>query len=325
MSKIDFRALRDHADDFYAADPNASTRDFETYLMSHMPEAASRAGAALSGARQRAGGQGARRPGPAATHATPSTPGETDAERRDRIQRQYRTLARMADRIIDGKLPALIVSGPPGLGKTYTIEKRLEESGKECDIIRGTVSPAGLYIALWGMAEGGVVVLDDCDAVFRDEEALNLLKIVLDSSEKRVVSWRKRAAWLEELDIPDSFEFKGSVVFCTNLDFERETARGSKLAPHYSALMDRSLYLSLGLRTTEDYLERIQQVCIDEGQFAGRGLDETEAEMLMEFIRENAAKFYTLSLRVALQVVACYMMDHENWQDDVRATKMRTM
>lgn len=255
----------------------------------------------------------------------PPRPAEIADERRDRISRQYNTLARMADRIIDGMLPALIVSGPPGLGKTYTIEKRIEESGNECDIIRGTVSPAGLYIALWGMAEGGVVVLDDCDAVFRDEEALNILKIVLDSSEKRMVSWRKRASWLEELDIPDSFEFKGSVVFCTNLDFEQEIARGSKLAPHYSALMDRSLYLSLGLRTTEDYLERINQVCIDEGQFTGRGLDETEAQLLMDFIRENAPRFYTLSIRVALQVAACYMMDPDNWEDDVRATKMRTL
>lgn len=255
----------------------------------------------------------------------PTTPVETPEERTDRIQRQYRTLERMSDRIIDGRLPAIIISGPPGLGKTYTVESRLQESGKECDIIRGTVSPAGLYIAAFNMAEGGVIVLDDCDAIFRDEEGLNILKILLDSSDKRIVSWRKRASWLEELDIPDSFEFRGSVVFCTNLDFETEVARGSKLAPHYRALMDRSLYLSLGLRNHEDYLERIRQVCLDEGQFEKRGLGTEAITNVMAFIEANSGRFYTLSIRVALQVASCYLMDPENWEDDVRATKMRTL
>ena len=261
---------------------------------------------------------------PESSSTRPMPPVETDDERRDRIIRQYRTLERMATRIIDGQLPALIVSGPPGLGKTYSVERELDRSGKDHDVIRGTVSAAGLYIALFNQAEGGVVVLDDCDSVFDNEEALNVLKIVLDSSEKRVVSWRKRASWLEELDIPDSFEFKGSVVFCSNLDFEVKASQ-KKLGPHFSALMDRSLYLSLGLRTTEDYLERISQVCIDDGVFVDRGLTAEEAKETMEFIRENASRFYTLSIRSALQVVACRLMDPENWQDDVRATKMRTL
>jgi len=251
--------------------------------------------------------------------------GETDEERADRITRQYRTLERMASRIIEGKLPALIVSGPPGLGKTYTIEQKLEESGKNVDVVRGTISGVGLYTALWHMSEGGVVVLDDCDAVFRDEETLNILKIALDSSEKRIISWRKNASWLKDNDIPDSFEFKGSVVFCTNIDFEAEINRASKLSVHYQALVDRSLYLCLTLRSIEDYLVRIHQVVIDELQFEARGLSADTALETMEFIRDNAAQFYTLSIRSALQVASCRLMDEENWQDDVRATKMRTL
>lgn len=250
---------------------------------------------------------------------------ETDEERDSRITRQYNTLERMADRIITGKLPALIVSGPPGLGKTYTIEQRLDASEKDHDVIRGTVSGVGLYMALWHMSEGGVVVLDDCDAVFRDEETLNILKIVLDSSEKRVVSWRKQASWLRDNDIPDSFEFKGSVVFCTNIDFEAEINRGSKMSVHYQALVDRSLYLCLTLRSVEDYLCRIEQVCLGAGQFVKRGLSDAEAGETMNYIKANASRFYTLSIRSALQVAACRMMDSENWQDDVEATKMRTL
>ena len=262
---------------------------------------------------------------PVAESVAASIDDESPENRADRITRQYKTLERMATRIIDGGLPALIVSGPPGLGKTYTVEQRLNAADKDVDIIRGTVSGVGLYMALYHMSDGGVVVLDDCDAVFRDEETLNILKIVLDSSDTRRVSWRKNASWLKDNDIPDSFEFKGSVVFCTNIDFEAEINRGSKMSVHYQALVDRSLYLCLTLRSVEDYLTRIEQVVIEEKQFEKRGLDATAASETMAYIRENASRFYTLSIRSALQVAACRIMDVENWQDDVAATKMRTL
>ena len=262
---------------------------------------------------------------PRAPQSSASASTESDTERLERITRQYTTLDRLATRIISGQLPSLIISGPPGLGKTYSVERALQTSGKDHDIIRGSISAVGLYRALYEQRNGGVVVLDDCDAVFRDEEALNLLKIALDSSDKRTLSWRKLARWLEDLDIPTSFDFQGSVVFCTNLDFEAEINRGSKMAIHYQALVDRSLYLSLTLRTIQDYLCRIRQVVITEGQFEQRGLTPEEAEDTMVWVETHANKFYTLSIRSALQVAACRLMDAENWPDDVVATKLRTL
>ena len=155
---------------------------------------------------------------------------------------------------------------------------------------------------------------------------MNILKIVLDSSTQRIVSWRKLASWIDDwCDGETSFEFKGSVVFCTNLDFERELERTSKLTVHYSALMDRSLYLSLTLRSIEDYLERIEQVCIVEGQFEHLGLSPEDATDTMRFIRTQAACLYTVSIRSALQIAHCRIIDPVNWQDDVAATKMRTL
>lgn len=252
-------------------------------------------------------------------------PEETDEERSDRIRTRYNTLERMAHRVASKKLPALIVSGPPGLGKSYTVEKVLEEQGVEHDILSGTVSAVGLYIALYEQSEGGVVVLDDCDDVFRDETCLNLLKAVLDSSEVRRVSYRKKAHWMEEMDIPQSFEFKGSVVFCTNIDFELAMRKGSNMAPHFSALIDRSLYLSLTMRTLEDYITRIRHVAIEDGLLIKLGLNEEEAHEVMDFIIDNVDRFYGLSLRLVLQIASCYLEDNENWKDDVEATKMRTV
>ena len=170
---------------------------------------------------------------------------ESKEEISARIRERYNTLERMAYRIAHLQIPCLIVSGPAGLGKSFTIEKALAANESEHhthDIMKGSISAVGLYIALYEQRENGVVVLDDCDDVFRDETALNLLKAVLDTSEKRIVSYRKNARWLEENDIPQSFEFKGSVAFCTNIDFEQEILKNTKMATHFKALINKIHY-----------------------------------------------------------------------------------
>jgi hypothetical protein len=271
---------------------------------------------------------------------------ESDEDRSDRIRRRYRTLERMSTRVAEGGLPAIIVSGPPGLGKSYTVEQVLrdaqlsdaglaaDEAERELikelggagyfDTICGTITAPGLYLTLYNMREGGVVVLDDCDDVFRDETCLNLLKAVLDSSETRRVSYRKRASWMEEEGIPTTFEFKGSIVFCTNIDFELAIAKGSAMAPHFAALIDRSLYLSLTMRTTKDFITRIRHVAIEDGMLTRAGLTQEQAVEVMDFVEENASRFYSLSLRLVHQIGICFLADEENWKDDVLATKMRT-
>lgn len=252
-------------------------------------------------------------------------PVETEEERSARIRKRYDTLERMANRVASGQLPALIVSGPPGLGKSYTVEKVLREQRVEHDTMSGTISPVGLYIALYEQRDGGVVVLDDCDDVFRDETCLNILKAVLDSSDARVVSYRKRAHWMEELDIPSSFEFTGAVVFCTNVDFETVIRKGGAMAPHFAALIDRSLYLSLTMRSQADFVTRIRHVAVEDGLLVDRGLTEEQAQEVMDFVLENVDNFYGLSIRLMMQIAFCYMDDHENWKFDVEATKMRTV
>lgn len=282
-------------------------------------------------------------------------PTETEEERSDRIRRRYATLERMANRVAEGALPSIIVSGPPGLGKSYTVEQVLKEKGLvesdvydregltddddddgvgpsttegggvgEYDTICGTITAVGLYISLWNMREGGIVVLDDCDDVFRDETCLNILKAVLDSSDNRRVSYRKKAHWMDEMGIPASFEFKGSVVFCTNIDFEAAIAKGSSMAPHFGALIDRCLYLSLTMRTTDDFITRIRHVSIEEKMLEKAGLTEEQAMEVFTFVDDNRDRFYGLSLRLLHQMAICFLADEENWKDDIEATKMRT-
>lgn len=271
-------------------------------------------------------------------------PNESIEDANDRINRRYKAMERMADRVVSGYLnedavtvPSLIISGPPGLGKSFTVTEALkqldghmtEDENPVFDVISGAITAVGLYIALWNLREGGVLVLDDCDDAFRDETALNLLKAVLDSSPVRRVSWRKRASWLDELGIDNSFDFKGSVIFLTNVDFEAAVASGRRDGKHFEALMDRSMYLCLTLRSRRDFILRIRQVSegID-GMLQGDpslALTEEQAAEVLDYVEEHQTRFYTLSLRLVRQVAQCYLADPEQWQDDVEATKMRTL
>ena len=289
------------------------------------------------------------------TFTAEELPEEDEDTRSVRIRRRFGVLYRMAVKVSQNMMPALIVSGPPGLGKSFTVEQVLQEAygdptgpllGMEdhdaetaellgeaggegsgegsWDIISGSITPPGLILALWAARNGGVLVLDDCDDVFRDEGCLNLLKAVLDSSSTRRVSYRKRAAWMDEFGIPQTFEFNGSVVFCTNIDFEAAISKGTAMGPHFEALIDRSHYLSLTMRTEADFITRIRQVAIEDGLLNSKGLDDEQAQEVFEFIVENRSSFYGLSLRLVGQVADAYVSDPDTWKDDIEATKMRT-
>jgi hypothetical protein len=194
------------------------------------------------------------------------------------------------------------------------------------DIISGSITAVGLYQALWNTRNGGIVMLDDIDEVFRDEVCLNLLKAALDSGKKRMLSWRKEASWLEEYGIDKTFEYKGHVMFLTNIDFEAEIAKNGKLAEHFKALIDRSYYLCLTLRTKRDFMIRIRQVAGGaEGMLCTtHGLTIEETDEVLDFITEHQDRFYNLSLRLADQIARMRALDPEGWMEDVEATKMRS-
>lgn len=255
-------------------------------------------------------------------------PEETDEEILERLDRRFDALDRMVRATIQGVVPAIIISGPPGLGKSHGVRRALreleqgeEEDRTHVDYISGSITAVGLYIALWGARHGGVVILDDCDQVFRDEEAMNVLKAALDSHQERIISWRKMANWLDELEIEPKFTFEGRIIFLTNLDFERAAQGASATSAHAAALLDRSLYLSLTIRSKRDIMMRVRQVVSD----VLPELEEEELRDVLDFVEEHRERFYNLSLRLIHQIGLCRRADPENWKADVEMTKMRTM
>jgi hypothetical protein len=241
----------------------------------------------------------------------------------ERINKRFSIMRRMIKGMIHGNVRSLIISGASGVGKTYDVEQILKESSVYTDIIKGTISAVGLYTALYKCKKNGIIVLDDCDNVFKDEQALNILKAALDSSDIRTISWRKSSSWLNKVEntIPDSFQFTGGIIFITNIDFMEKINKKNKMGVHCEALMSRSLYLDLSLRTIDECLIRIKDIFLNK-MIKIEKLNITQGEEIINFIVENKDKISELSLRTLKHIAQLYKFSTD-WKDIVKITKFK--
>ena len=233
---------------------------------------------------------------------------ETDAQIDQKLKDRFDILEMMTNAAIDGSVKSLIVSGPAGLGKSYTVEQALEGWDPEevnHTVIRGYVKATGLYKTLYQYRnKGQMIVFDDSDSIFMDDTTLAMLKAVCDSTERRRVSYLSEFNMIDEASadvIPRSFQFDGTIVFITNLDFDSIIEKGNKLAPHLSAMVSRSHYIDLAMKTRRDYFIRIKQV-VDQGLLSSKGLDKKQEARVMYFIEKYQDSLREMSLRVAIKL-----------------------
>lgn len=251
---------------------------------------------------------------------------ETDEEILARLDNAFDVLALMSQAVCDGKTKSLIVSGAPGLGKSFTVEKIVEAHGSSrVGYCKGYTRATGVYKLFHEYQNpGNVSVFDDCDAVFGDETSLNLLKAACDTLDKRQLNWGSETN-MEDNDgikLPRRFEYNGAVIFITNLDFEAMVASGNKLSPHLEALMSRSHYINLGMKTKREKMLRIKQV-VNIGLLTRNGVAEEDQDKLMNYVDENVDKFRELSLRMMMKLTELFNAYPEQWQKVAQTTLFR--
>lgn len=251
---------------------------------------------------------------------------ESEEQIESRIAERFDILETLTQACISGDSRALVVSGPPGLGKSYTVEQQLaawDPNGVNYTIVKGYVRATGLLKTLYSYRQAGqVVVFDDADAIFFDDTSLNILKCVCDTTERRRVSWLSEARFFDEESgelVPRSFEFEGTIIFISNYDFDAMIDRGHKLAPHLQAIVSRSHYIDLSMKSRRDYLIRIRQV-IMAGLLDHLSLDEKVD--VMTFIEAYCENLRELSLRMALKIGAL-RKSTTNWEKVAKVTCCR--
>jgi hypothetical protein len=148
-----------------------------------------------------------------------------------------------------------------------------------------------------------------------------LLKGALDSGKKRKISWLSESSTLRREGIPDSFEFKGSVIFITNLKFDN--MKSQKLRDHLDALQSRCHYLDLTLNTMRDKLLRIKQIASDGELFADYDFDKCVQDDIIEFMDTNKDRLREVSLRMAIKIADLRKMSVTNWKRLTETTCMK--
>ena len=257
---------------------------------------------------------------------------ESDQEIIQRIRERFDILEDMTRAVKKGDVRAMIVSGPPGVGKSFGVEKVLgkhdlmaniagDEKLKKYEIVKGAMSAIGLYSKLYEYSkEKCILVFDDCDSVLLDDLSLNILKAALDSSKKRTIHWNTDSSVLRREGVPNSFEFRGGAIFITNIKFDN--VKSKKLRDHLEALESRCHYIDLTIDTEREKMLRIKQI-VEDGMLADYEFTDEEQQEVVTFIDKNRARMRELSLRMVLKIADLKKSFPTNYQRVAEISCMR--
>jgi hypothetical protein len=215
----------------------------------------------------------------------------------------FRNIERLTKMVGRGLQPSLVITGGAGMGKTHIVKSTLEGMGltESTDFVhfKGRATAAGLFVTLYENKDK-IIVLDDCDSVFKDDDAVNILKGALDSYDTRKISYISTKSLKDEYgcEVPRHFEFEGRIIFISNIN-------QSKLD---EAIRSRSFVADVEL-TTDQMFERIEQLM---PSMESRVPSAAKVQAL-ELMRELDAEFdIEINLRSFIKAARICAMGFEN-------------
>ena len=235
------------------------------------------------------------------------------------INERFGFVEKLVNMVSSGVQPSAVITGQGGLGKTYTVMKTLQAAGiqdynevvrklaigsridmsKLYVTIKGYSTPKGLFRTLFENNKA-VIVFDDCDSILKDPVALNLLKGALDSYGKRIISWNAESFGKDD-DLPRSFEFKGKVIFISNMDQDSID----------QAIRSRSMMIDLSM-TDDQKIDRMEFIAKSD-EFLPEYTAEQKADAL-GLIREIKDEVKEISLRTLISVTKIRSAN-KDWKD----------
>lgn len=231
------------------------------------------------------------------TNSESNTEAQSELPKYD-INQKFDYMSKMVDMVIRNIVPSVIITGEGGLGKTFLVNRQLEEHGlcvgDNYVVIKGFSTAKGLYRKLYEHSDE-LLVFDDCDEVLNNDVAKNILKSALDSYDIRIVSWVTNAI---DDTLPNSFQFNGRIIFISNMS-------SSKID---GALLSRSLTIDLTM-STEDKIERMRGLV---GKMS-KHLDTDFKMDCIDLIDNNKDKIKNLNLRTLIKTIKIREAYPEDW------------
>jgi hypothetical protein len=187
------------------------------------------------------------------------------------VDEKFGIIDELVDGVVAGYLNGLVVAGPPGIGKTFTVMSKVADSSGDKKVLAysGHVTPLQLFNILYENSQDSVIVFDDCDEVFSNHTALNILKAAMDTKKVRAITW---ATTQSSRVVEPTFVFKGSIILITNSVLNHN--------PHYKAFVDRVHHYEIAL-TYEERVAKIHQI-VATSKHLDRKLSGEVAEYLLD-------------------------------------------
>ena len=251
------------------------------------------------------------------------------------VVNRYKTIQNYTSMFTNGNNSAirgLLISGDAGYGKTHFTKKGLGSVNPESvDYVKGSsVSAAALYVKLYmNRFEGQVLVLDDVDIINKAKgEFASIIELIKGATEttkdKRVLAWSRaqRNQLMVDNDVPDNFEFNGTIIWITN---ERIRNIAEKAGSHWAAIETRFYKVEAWLNDQEKLLYTLYLVeDIDmlgtecyakEGGYSKNIINKTT-----QYLRNNYKYMYdfndnsTLSPRSAIKLADTITNFADDWE-----------
>ena len=229
------------------------------------------------------------------------------------INQRFGFVTDLVSMVANGATPSCIVSGEGGLGKTFTVIQALEASGlrnitevpvgevvppkSTYRVVKGYSTPKGLYRILAENANS-IIVFDDCDSVLKDDNALNILKGALDTFDKRIISWNSSK---DEDDVPRWFQFKGGIIFISNMPLHKME----------QAVRSRAMCVDLSM-TLAQKIERMAVIMNDDGFMPEVAMSVKKAALAL--VDELKEKSKEVSLRTLIKTAKIANSKSANWK-----------
>lgn len=234
-------------------------------------------------------------------------------------------MRKLLNLVITRKRNSIIISGLAGVGKSFTVEETLKESGlvkgRDFEIIKGKSTSYALYQSLFENRDK-LIVYDDCDSILKNKDAINMLKAALDTNKERVISWKSKSTFnpdpLETIEIkkliqkgklPDHFDFRGRIIFITNIYYKNID----------DALLSRSFVIDVTLKA-KDVLLRIETILDNIMRDVPEATYDIKKQVLDYFkylVKNNQLK-KPMSIRTFIAGVIIRLSGDENWKRLVR-------